>query len=343
MSLEYEIKNKALELGYESCGIIPIEDMYEYKDKLTERIEKFPKIKKYSEEFYSFANLKDEYPWAKSIIICVRRYGKYKLPKHLEGIIAKFYLVDSRTDENSKDYKDSVMFEEYLNKLGLKTETDRKFGVTALRWAAMKAGLGIVRKNNFFYTDKSGSWVYLEAWIIDKDITLKNDNSDIKPCPSKCNLCMKHCPTKSLEEPYMMYRNTCVSCLTTWDGWDLTNEEHGTEMGKWVYGCDVCQDVCPFNKNKWTDEEEFPGLEDLSSKISIEKIIQMDYDFLENTINPKFWYISKEDVFKWKLNSLNAMLNDYKKDYDKYIDMACNDENKDVQKMAYWVKEKIKN
>lgn len=221
----------------------------------------------------------------------------------------------------------------------LATITNRKFGVTALRWATLKAGIGIVRKNNFLYTE-SGSWVYLEAWIIDKELTLKVENN-LKKCPPNCNICIKSCPTNSLKEPYMMNRNTCVSCLTTWEGWDLTNEEYSSEMGNWVYGCDVCQDVCPFNKNKWSEEEEFPGLEDLGTLISLEKIIEMDYEFLRNSMSFKFWYISKDDVWRWKTNAINAMLNNYNNSYDKHIDIACNDENKNVRKMAYWAKEKI--
>lgn len=79
--------------------------------------------------------------------------GIIQIPKHLNGLIAKYYLVDSRKDENSIDYQASILFENYLNELGLKTATKRDFGITDLRWAALKAGLGIVRKNNFFYSD----------------------------------------------------------------------------------------------------------------------------------------------------------------------------------------------
>lgn len=340
LSLENKIKNKAIEFGYDNCGIIPIDDMKEYADKLIERIDKFPEIEPHTKEFYSFANLQKDYPWSKSIIICTRRYGKYKTPEHLEGLIGKYYLVDSRIDKNCKDYQDSISFENYLNEIGLKNFTNRKFGVTALRWAAIKAGIGVMRKNNFFYNE-SGSWIHLEAWIIDKELTLKEENNNLRQCPPNCNICIESCPTNSLQEPYMMNRNTCVSCLTTWEGWDLTNEEHSSEIGKWVYGCDICQDVCPFNKNKWTEDEVFPGLEELGSLISLEKIIEMDYEFLRNIMSSKFWYISKDNVWRWKTNALNAMLNNYNHSYDKYIDIACNDENENVRKMAAWVKQNI--
>ena len=56
-------------------------------------------------DFIVLLNLKNDYPWAKSIIICTRRYGKYKIPKHLEGLIAKYYLVDSRKTKIQKIIK----------------------------------------------------------------------------------------------------------------------------------------------------------------------------------------------------------------------------------------------
>jgi epoxyqueuosine reductase len=337
--LAEQIKNAALDMGYEKCGIIKISDMSGYAEKLNDRIERIPEVKPYYEEFYSFACLQKTYPWAKSIVICVRQYGKYFIPEHLKGLIAKYYLVDSRTDENSKDYQDSLKFEAYMQGMGLKTATERKFGITALRWAGMKAGLGVVRKNNFFYTE-SGSWVYLEAWLIDKELEYI-EIPRIKKCSEHCNLCVKACPTASLSDPYTMNRCSCISCLTTWEGWDLPHEKFNNQMGSWVFGCDVCQDVCPMNKGALNATEEFPGLSELSQHISLEKILEMDYTFLEKVMQPKFWYIQKTDVWKWKTNAINAMVNDYKKQYREYILYACNDSNAKVREMAEWAIQKL--
>lgn len=338
-SLAEQIKDAALNMGYEKCGIIKISDMLDYEEKLNERIERIPEVKPYYEGFYRFAHLQDTYPWAKSIVVCIRQYGKYYIPDHLKGLIAKYYLVDGRRDENSKDYQDSLKFEAYMQELGLKTLTERKFGITALRWAALKAGLGLVRKNNFFYTE-SGSWVYIEAWLIDKELE-SVETPSLKKCPENCNLCIKSCPTSSLSEPYTMNRSSCVSCLTTWEGWDLPNEKFNKQMGIWVFGCDDCQDACPMNKGRWKAEKEFQGLSELSQHISLEKIIKMDYTFLEEVMQPKFWYIQKTDVWKWKTNAINAMVNDYKEEYREYILYACKDSNAKVREMAGWAIQKL--
>lgn len=334
-----EIVSKAMELGYDKCGIVNVEKMKGYAEKLAERIRLFPEMRAHSEGFYGFANLQVEYPWAKSVIICARWYGKYRIPQNVKGHIAKYYLTDSRKNKNSQEYKDSVAFEQYLIDCGMKTETDREFGITALRWAALQAGIGFVRKNNFLYTEK-GSWVNLEAFVIDKEMEYICENK-IKPCPENCNLCVKACPTRSLAEPYVMNRSTCVSCLTTWEGWDLTTEKHSSNLGSWIFGCDVCQDVCPFNRNSWTENEEFPFLSELCEKLSLEQIVEADYEFLKNVVNSKLWYIPKEKIWRYKTNALNAMLNAYEPEYLPYIQKACNDENENVRKMAQWVLSKL--
>ena len=334
-----DIVNKAIELGYDKCGIIPVEMMHGYEEKLEERIEHFPQTKEKYEAFRSFAHLKDNYHWAKSVVICSFWYGKYRIPNELQGHIAKYYLTDGRRNAESQGYKTSIAFEEYLKNCGFQLATDRDFGITSLRWAALQAGIGIIRKNNFFYTEK-GSYQYLEAFLIDVPLKYIAENS-VRPCAEKCNLCMKACPTNSLEAPYMMCRNSCVSCLTTWDGWDLRKEPLQSKLGKWIYGCDICQDVCPYNRNAWTSGELFPGLDELSKHLAYPDIILADYDWLENVLQPKLWYIPKEKVWRYKTNALSAMLNDYKEEYLSIIKKACSDKYKEVREMAEWVLEQV--
>lgn len=330
-----KIVEYALAIGYDKCGIIGVSAMKGYAEKLKERIDRFPEVKGNSEWLYSFADLERKFPWGKSIIICASWYGNYHIPKNVKGHIAKYYLTDSRRDNNSKEYKRSIDFEKYLQDQDLKLATDKEFGLTALRWAAMQAKIGIIRKNNFLYTEK-GSWVNLEAFLIDTPMEYINHNN-IKQCPENCSLCIKSCPTESLSEPYTMCRNSCISCLTTWDGWDLTTDPYSVSMGKWIFGCDICQDICPFNKNSWTEREDFPNLNELCKRLSLSQIVEADYLFLRDVLQPKLWYIPQEKIWRYKTNALNVMLNDFKPEYLRTIKVAITDENKHVRKMAKWV------
>jgi epoxyqueuosine reductase len=329
------IKEKAISLNYEDCGIIDLQEMEGYAEKLNERAMCFPENKQFLESFYRFAELKKHFEWAKSIVVCVRKYGKYFIPPSLDNIIAKYYLVDGRTDLLSPDYKDSVEFESYLNQLGLKTLTERKFSLTAARFAAVKAGLGICRKNNFFYTNKSGSYVYLEVFLIDSALELKSNN-EYKECPNDCGKCIKACPTKSLCRPFAMNRDSCVSALTTFSDWQPPDNFNTKQ---WLYGCDACQDACPFNKDKWSNKEEFPNLNNLAKQIQIKNLF--DDNFLENVMKDKFWYIKKENLYRWKLNALRFMMNNYNKDYDVFINNACKDSTEKVRKASEFVKKAV--
>ncbi|HAK73642.1 MAG TPA: Fe-S oxidoreductase, partial [Sporomusaceae bacterium] len=75
--------------------------------------------------------------------------------------------------------------------------------------------------------------------------------------------------------PYTMLPNTCVSFMTTFGGRNLPQESLRKTFGNCIYGCDICQDVCPMNKGKWQEEENFPGLAELSPALTPENILQM--------------------------------------------------------------------
>jgi epoxyqueuosine reductase len=196
----------------------------------------------------------------------------------------------------------------------------------------MQAGLGIIRKNNFFYT-RSGSWVSLEAWLTDREMELVGSSS-LPPCPQECNRCITACPTASLSSAYTMLPNSCVSFLTTFGGRDLPNEPLAKKFGKCVYGCDVCQNVCPLNENKWEETEDFPGVAELSPYLTAENILRMEDKFYREKVQPKFFYLSLDDLWKWKVNALCFMRNNYKEEYKPYIMAACVNENVKTREMA---------
>lgn len=167
----FDIVDKAIELGFDKCGIIPVEMMSGYEMRLEERMEHFPQTQDKYAPFRSFVHLQNHYPWAKAIVIVSFWYGKYRIPNNVQDHVAKYYLTDGRRDPNSQGYQASTAFEKYLTDSGFQVATDRDFGITALRWAGMQAGIGIIRKNNFFYTER-GSYQYLEAFLIDQPLQI---------------------------------------------------------------------------------------------------------------------------------------------------------------------------
>ena len=333
------IVQKAIEYGYESCGIIKIDEISGLAEAMNERIEKAPGNEEMYGRLLSFAALAERYPWAKSIVVCLVSFCKYAIPEHLDGAIGKNYLVDVRSSEVCKEYNASVDFESYLKSLGMEVATDRRMGITSMRWVAEKAGLGVMRKNNFFYTEKSGSWIHIEAFLTDREMEYKQEPVG-EPCPKGCDRCISACPTKSLSEPFTMSPATCVSPLTVRRS-DLIHTPYGKMLGQWIYGCDVCQDACPHNANKWTTAEKFPGLAQLGKALTLEKIVLMDEEHLINLVADKFFYINRENIWYWKVNALNAMYNNYDEKYADTIKAALNDPNENVRKTAKFIMERI--
>lgn len=330
-----KIRTQALALGYEKCGIVPVQEMAGYADALARRMEEYPADRPFLERLAGFANIQQAIPWARSVIVLARTYGKYAIPSHLRGHIASAYLTGEIHVEGSRDNADSRAFGDCLTELGLKAVTDRKHGLTAMRWAAQKAGLGIIRKNNFFYTE-SGSWVLLSAWLIDRALEQKEESA-LKPCPDDCQRCIDSCPTSALQRPYSMRPAACVAFLTGFDGSHLPDNLASAAMGGWIYGCDACQSACPHNQVRDRETCEYPGLRELGERVSLTQIVAMDMDTIKELFADRFWYISEERLWKWKVNALNAMKNEYKEEYLPWIQKACDDPSEQVRTMAAWV------
>jgi epoxyqueuosine reductase len=330
------IQDKARELGYEKCGIIKIGDVADYSVKLKERMSRVFLGPIQFSQFKGLAN--PPFPWAKSIIILSGSITGYNIPDGFDGMYGKAFMFDGRIDKNSPDFKKSQEFKAFLESEGIKCEEEPKFGITALRWAAHKAGIGLIRKNNFFYSKDSGSYCFLSAWLIDRELELKGE-PDLKECPDSCDRCIKACPTGSLNKPYTMSLIKCaafISTLSAAKGMGNTPVRTAKKLGRIVYGCDICQDVCPFNNGKHTGGEDFPGLAEISEFMRPEKIMPMTYEEINSALASKYWYVA--DMWKWKLNALSYMLNNWDVRYTEFVNLGLNDSDKRVRAFAGKVK-----
>ncbi|MDR1870993.1 MAG: epoxyqueuosine reductase [Deltaproteobacteria bacterium] len=336
------IQSQALALGFEKLALIPLPRLNGFGSEVDRRLDALPEGQAKSvdkavfERFAAFRRLSEVYPWAKTAIIAVMNYGVYRIPSNLIGKIGRVFCVDCRKDAQSQGYKASLALEEFMIANGLRVETERKYGLLPLRWAAYRAGLGRGRKNNFFYT-QSGSWIHLEAWLGDQELEL-TENVELKPCPKDCDLCLKACPTGALAEPYLTRPSLCLTFLNATRPSDWVNHPLAKAAGEWIYGCDMCQGACPFNRNKWREDEEFPGLAELSQNLGLGQIVDLDYAWIRANLAPKFWYAPPENAFQWKVNALNALKNSWPpSEWRLYAQRALKDESPEVRRMAAWV------
>ena len=143
-------------------------------------------------------------------------------------------------------------------------------------WAA-KSGLGWIGKHSNLLTQQVGSFYFIAELIV--DLELEYDYRVTDHCGT-CTACIDACPTQAIVEPYVVDGSKCISYLTI----ELKNEipsEFQGKMDDWMFGCDVCQDVCPWNR---------------FSKSHREPLFNPNPDLLSMT--KKDWEEITEDVFK---------------------------------------------
>jgi len=119
---------------------------------------------------------------------------------------------------------------------------------------ARRSGLGWIGKHSLLLSKKSGSFYFIGELIV--DLELDPDGPSTDHCGS-CTACMDACPTQAIVAPTVVDSNKCISYLTI-EYKKALPIEFQDKMDQWVYGCDVCQDVCPWNRfAKPTDEPDF--------------------------------------------------------------------------------------
>ncbi len=332
--LAASIKSAARNCGFEACGIIRTGEIAEYAAAVAARVKQFPES---SALYARMAEPDPAFAWAKSVIVCTRWYGKYRIPAHLEGVVAKSFCVNPRKDPHSQEYQDRARFVAALDNLGLR-HSGGEVGKTPVRWAAVKAGIGVIRKNNFFYTEQ-GSWCILDAYLIDRELELKA-RPVAKECPEQCDLCLRACPTGALSAPFQTNGVACIAYLLGY-GECGPDKPLYDKCGGWIFGCDACQDACPCNKGAWSGNDAYPGLEEFAEHISYERILDMDYETMRGLFSQKLTYLQSDTVWKLKCNVLNAMRNAYEEKYLPHIRRALRDPQPEVRAMAAWVLEKV--
>jgi epoxyqueuosine reductase len=123
---------------------------------------------------------------------------------------------------------------------------------------AVRSGVGWMGKHTNIITRELGSWIFLGEIFL--DVELEYDEPILDYCGT-CNACIGACPTHAIIQPYLLDSNKCISYLTIEHSGSLPNDLV-PKFQNWIYGCDICQDACPWNSfQKETKESAFQAKE----------------------------------------------------------------------------------
>ena len=121
---------------------------------------------------------------------------------------------------------------------------------------AVRAGLGWMGKHTNLITEEFGSWVFIGELFLNLDLEY-TDQEVADQCGS-CTLCIDACPTSAIVEPYVVDSNLCISHATIESRAPELRPDVAAHLEGWLYGCDICQDVCPWNQmTPASDESRF--------------------------------------------------------------------------------------
>ncbi len=274
MAFSDEIKQKALDLGFDACGICRATESGE-----EERYMQWLQDHWQGGMGYMERNIDKRLDprllveGARSIIsVALNYYPPVKLP----GKVPQFAYY-----AYGKDYHEVVreklrcLFEWIRERVP--DVIGRYFSDSAPvleRFWAARAGLGFIGKNTLLIIPGKGSYFFLGELII--DIELDYDEPVTENC-GDCTRCLRSCPTNAIEEPYRLNATRCISYQTIENKGEIA-PEIVPNLRNNVYGCDICQKVCPWNRDAMSHNipEFMPS--DAFLKLDLEQIMEMDED-----------------------------------------------------------------
>jgi epoxyqueuosine reductase len=256
------VKKAAAEAGFDACGISPVrgfDELAHFPEWIAKGRAGEMKYMEARDESGNLkrASLKSAAPWARSVIVCAVNYNtdypySTQVNDPRRGWIARYAW-------GHEDYHDSVLsklrgieakLKEFVAaEFATKEFTSRCYvdtGPFVERVYAKYAGVGWIGKNTCIINQKLGSWLFLGVILTSLDLDAEAD----LPAPDRCGTCTRcidACPTNALLGPYQLDATKCISYLTIEKRGEIP-EGMREGMGRHVFGCDICQDVCPWNR-----------------------------------------------------------------------------------------------
>lgn len=277
--LAEKIKLKASEIGFSKAGIVAPEPLVDEAARLSDWLGRgFQGEMAWMErEPEKRSDPRLLFPDAKSVVVVALNY--FTPHQHQSdantGKISRYAWGD--------DYHDVVR--EKLTELlaWIKSEDSSVEGKICVDTApmmdkawAVRAGLGWLGKHSNIITKEIGSWFFIGSLLL--NIDLDYDTETVEDHCGTCTACLDACPTNAIVEPYVVDSSKCISYATIELRDETLPADIAANLDGWIYGCDICQEVCPWNRfEQPTDEDRFEPRNG-QTDLSIAEIADMTHD-----------------------------------------------------------------
>jgi epoxyqueuosine reductase len=273
------IKERAIFEGFEKVGIVKATTLDVEAQRLEEWLARgyHGDMQWMAREPSQRADPRELFPAARSVVVVAINY--YTPEQHQNnfstGKVSRYAWGD--------DYHD-VLSGKLRSLLGwIKQERPEAEGKICVdiqpamdkAWA-VRAGLGWIGKHSNVITPEYGSWVFIGELLL--NLELDYDNEVIEDHCGTCTLCIDACPTQAIVEPYVVDSVKCISYATIELREPTIPVEVSDQLSGWLYGCDICQDVCPWNRFEQVSSEKRFKARDGNVNAALSEILKLNHE-----------------------------------------------------------------
>jgi epoxyqueuosine reductase len=288
------------------------------------------------------ASLKIAAPWARSVVVCAINYNTAE-PRSTEVSNPERGWI-SRYAWSHEDYHDSVLrrlrsvdakLRDAVAPTAVQTRCYVDTGPVVERVYAKYAGVGWIGKNTCVLNQQLGSWLFLG--VILTSLELEPDMPAPDRCGS-CTRCIEACPTDAFIAPYQLDATRCISYLTIEKRGEIPADLRA-QMGRHVFGCDICQDVCPWNRR--APVTQAPEFQPRSGFVNpaLEWLAQMDAEEFRATFRGS--PVRRAKLSGLRRNAVVAIGNSGDRRFLPLLDKLAQDDDPVVAEHARWAKEQL--
>ncbi len=297
-----ELKRKATELGFVLCGVTPA--------AAPRRLHAFHRWLEagYAGQMFYLAERRAAYAHPQHVLDGCKSILMLALPYAVSSTVSQDQVWAStarvaRYAQGTLDYHDVIHERLKLLKAWFlkRVPTAAVRGVVDTaplleRELAEAAGLGWIGKNTLLLNRTWGSYFFLAALLT--DVELVSDEASEKGYCGTCTACLDACPTAAFPEPFVLDATKCISYLTI-EHRESIEEPLRTQLDGWVFGCDVCQDVCPWNRRVPDSVESvFTPREDLANFDPLEVLELDDDQFRQRFRKTPLWRAKRRGLLR---------------------------------------------